>query len=86
MRQIFVDSRDRVSGTSSNFSITLPQTLALESGHQGRIDDLRIPMTMPTVYFGNSGINFTIGSTPYDVYLPEGQYNTLAELSNAIKY
>jgi hypothetical protein len=49
MRQIFVDSRDRVSDTSSQFSILLPQTLALESGHQGRIDDLRLPVTAPTI-------------------------------------
>jgi hypothetical protein len=85
MRQIFVDSRDRVSGTSTNFSMVLPQTLALESGHQGRVDDLRLPMTLPTVYFGNSGISFTMGTMPYDVYIPEGQYSSLPDLANAIR-
>ena len=86
MRQIFVDSRDKVAGgTSTNFSIVLPQTLALESGHQGRIDDFRLPMTMPTVYHGNSGIYLTIGSTPYEKFIPEGQYNSLPELGNAIR-
>jgi hypothetical protein len=86
MRQIFVDSRDKVpGGTSTNFSIVLPQTLALESGHQGRIDDFRLPMTMPTVYHGNSGIYLTIGSTPYEKFIPEGQYNSLPELGNAIR-
>ena len=86
MKQIFVDSRDRVpGGTSTNFSISLPQTLALESGHQGRIDDFRLPMTLPTVYWGNSGIYFTMGVMPYSVYLPEGQYNSLPELANAIR-
>jgi hypothetical protein len=80
MRQIFVDSRDRVSGTSSQFSIVLPQTLALESGHQGRIDDLRLPVTVPTIYFGHSGINVLMSGTTYDVYIDEGQYYTLEEL------
>lgn len=85
MRQIFVDARDKTSGTSSNFTITLPQTLALGSGHQGRIDDLRLPVTTPTIYFGNSGINLTMNGTPYDVYIPEGQYSTGQDLANAIR-
>ena len=80
MRQIFVDSRDRVSGTSSNFSIVLPQTLVLESGHQGRIDDLRLPMTVPTIYFGHSGINVRMGGQDYDVYIDEAQMLTGEEL------
>ena len=40
MRQIFVDSRDRVSGTSTDFVIQLPQTLNIESRTRGRIDNL----------------------------------------------
>jgi hypothetical protein len=84
MRQIFVDSRDRVSGTSSNFSIVLPQTLVLESGHQGRIDDLRLPVTVPTIYFGNLGINVSMSGTPYDVYVDEGQMLTGEELRFAV--
>ncbi len=85
MRQLFIDSRDRTSGTSTNFSIALPQTLALESGHQGRVDDFRLPMCIPSVYFGHSGINLRMGSQDYDVYLAEGQYNTGAELANEIR-
>ena len=73
MRQIFVDSRDRVSGTSSQFSITLPQTLALESGHQGRIDDLRIPNSVPTISALNNTIQVLMGAQYYDVSLPFGQ-------------
>ncbi len=41
MRQIFVDSRDRVSGSQSDFTIELPSTLVLEGTHQARIDDLQ---------------------------------------------
>ena len=85
MRQIFVDSRDRTSGTSSNFSITLPQTLALESGHQGRIDDLRIPNSMPTISAVNDSIQLLIGSTYYDLNLPIGQVGSGVDLANLIR-
>ena len=84
MRQIFVDARDKVSGTSSNFSIALPQTLSLESGHQGRIDDFRLPVTTGTIYSGNNAVSLTMNGTPHVVYIPVGQYNSLAELGDAI--
>ena len=85
MRQIFVDSRDRTSGSSSNFSIVLPQTLALESGHQGRIDDLRIPNSTPTISALNNTIKLLIGSTSYDLSLPIGQVNSGPDLANLIR-
>ena len=87
MSQIFVDSRDRtgVSKSSTDFSICLPQTLALESGHQGRIDDFRMPMTTPTVYWGNSGIYVQMGASWYEVYLSEGQYGSGTDLANEIR-
>ena len=75
MRQIFVDSRDRVSGTSSDFTIQLPSTLVLEAGHQARIDDLRIPMTIPTVSSVNNTIQVLMGSTAYTVVIPTSQYD-----------
>jgi hypothetical protein len=85
MRQIFVDSRDRVSGTSSQFSITLPQTLALESGHQGRIDDLRIPNSVPTISALNNTIQVLMGAQYYDVSLSVGQTNSGPELANIVR-
>ena len=58
MRQIFVDSRDRVSGTSTHFVIELPETLVIEgSNHRARIDHLGIPLTIPTI---RTGVNDTI--------------------------
>ena len=56
MKQIFVDSSDRSSGTTTNFSMALPQTLSLSSGHQGRIDDLRLPNAIPTISSINDGV------------------------------
>ena len=85
MRQIFVDSRDRTSGTSSNFSITLPQTLSLEGGHQGRIDDLRIPSTIPTISLGNNTIEVLMGSSTYTVTIPTGNFFDGASLAAAIR-
>jgi len=60
MRQIFVDSRDRVpnSNSTTDFSILLPETLTLAGGvHRGRIDSLRVPMVIPTI---QTGVNDTI--------------------------
>ena len=57
MRQLFIDSRDRVSGTSCNFTIQLLQTLVLDGSHRGRIDNLRIPLVIPTI---QSGVNDTL--------------------------
>ena len=58
MRQLFVDSRDRISGTTTDFTIQLPETLVIEgNGHKARIDNLRIPMVIPTI---QTGINDTI--------------------------
>jgi hypothetical protein len=80
MRQVFVDSRDRTSGTSSNFSIALPQTLALESGHQGRIDDLRIPNSTPSVNALNNTIQVRIGVTYYDLTPSRSARSTAAQI------
>lgn len=77
MRQIFVDSRDRISGTSTNFSIQLPETLTIEgSGHRMRIDNLRIPNVFPTIVTGvNDTLSYTIGSTQYTITLLGGNYD-----------
>ena len=75
MRQIFVDSRDRISGTPSDFTIQLPSTLVLEENHQCRIDDLRIPITIPTVSSLNNTIQVLMGSSTYTVTVPTSQYD-----------
>ena len=77
MRQIFVDSRDRVSGTTTDFVIQLPQTLNLEGGrHRGRVDNLRIPVVVPTIQAGvNDTLQVLIGATTYTVTLPHSNYD-----------
>lgn len=75
MRQIFVDSRDRISGTPSDFVIQLPSTLVLDGTHQARVDDLRLPMTIPTISSTNNTIEALMGVTAYLVVIPSGQYD-----------
>ena len=72
MRQIFVDSRDRVSGTSTDFTIQLPEDLSLEAGHRGRIESLRVPLTVPTIDSTNNTIIVLVGATQYTVTIPVG--------------
>ena len=86
MRQIFVDTRDKVPrGKNSNFSILLPQTLSLGPGHQGRIDDFRLPVSIPTIYSGNNSIVLDMNGAIHTVYLPEGQYTGGAHLAIEIQ-
>ena len=76
MRQIFVDSRDRISGTTTDFTIQLPQTLSLGPGHRGRTDNLRIPLVIPTIQTGvNDTLQVLIGATTYTVTLPQSNYD-----------
>ena len=85
MRQIFVDSRDRSSGTSTDFSMALPQTLSLSSGHQGRIDDLRLPNAIPTISDSNGWIDVLQNGIYYYLRLDNGQCYTGAELADRIR-
>ena len=77
MRQIFVDSRDRVSGTTTDFSIELRETLVIEgAGHKARIDQLRIPLIIPTIETGdNDTIQVRLGATDYTITIPQSQYD-----------
>ena len=83
--QLFCDSRDRVSGNPSDFIIQLPTTLALQQKTRGRIDDLRIPMCIPTVQSSlNDTINILMGATSYTVTIPQANYDG-AGLANKIQ-
>ena len=75
MRQIFVDSRDRVSGTSTDFAIQLPETLTLEPGHRARVDQLRIPLVVPTIDATNNTIQVLLGATTYTISIPTANYD-----------
>jgi hypothetical protein len=79
MRQIFVDSRDRVSGTSTDFAIQLPETLVLEGPHRGRIANLRVPIVFPTIQSGkNDTLQVRVGGTTYTATIAQANYGGLA--------
>ena len=76
MRQLFIDSRDRISGTATDFAIQLPETLRVEGGHRARIDHLRVPNVVPTIRTGvNDVITFLIGVGTYTFSIPQGNYD-----------
>ena len=88
MRQLFVDSRDRISGTSCDFTIQLPETLVIEGNtHKGRIDNLRVPVCIPTI---QTGVNDTIivrvenVSYTFTAKLPQANYDG-PDLASAVK-
>ena len=75
MRQIFVGSRDRVSGTSTDFVIQLPQTLTVETKAKGRIDNLRVPLTIPTIQTGVSDtLSVNVGGLNYTASIAQSNY------------
>ena len=63
MRQIFVDSRDRVSGAST-------------AKAKGRIDNLRVPITIPTIQTGvNDTLNVNVGGLNYTAIFTQSNYS-----------
>ena len=76
MRIIYVDSRDRISGGTTDFTIQLPQTLTLGPGRRGRIDHLRVPLVIPTIQTDvNDTLQVLIGATTYTVTIPQSNYD-----------
>ena len=77
MRTIFVDSRDRVSGSPCDFSIELGHMLTTsDRPHRMRVDLLRLPIAVPTVTSQNNTFTVRIGSSNYTVTLPSKQYDS----------
>ena len=77
MKLIYVDSRDRVSGSTTDFAIQLPETLTIDGGsHRARIDNLRIPLVIPTIRTGvNDTMQVRLGATNYTVTIPQANYD-----------
>ena len=57
MRQLFIDSRDRVTGSTTDFTIQLRETLSTTGGvNFFRIGELRVPLVIPLI---QAGVNDT---------------------------
>ena len=75
-RAIFVDSRDRIRGTPSNFTIQLRRTLnTTDRPHRMRVDFLRLPITFPTIRSTNNTMTFNVGGSIVTITLPSRQYD-----------
>ena len=80
-RSIFVDSRDRISGTPSNFTIQLKQTLNTTGRpHRMRVDHLRLPISIPTLTEQSNVLTVSVngGTSFISVELPAQQYDAIS--------
>ena len=78
MKQVLVDSRDRISTSTgaTDFSVQLPQTLTLARGQRVRVDNWRIPLTIPTVRTNvNDQLVVTVGAGNYTILVPQANYD-----------
>jgi hypothetical protein len=89
MRELFIDSRDRISGTSTNFSIQLREQLVVGPENSFRIDYLRVPLVIPRIQLGiNDRLYFTVSGTRHTATLAAGNYSGVelaAELQTALR-
>jgi hypothetical protein len=80
-RQIFVDSRDRISGTPSNFTILLKHTLnTTDRPHTMRVDHLRLLITVPTLTDQTNVLTVSVngGASFISVEMPARQYDAIS--------
>lgn len=85
MRQLFVDSRDRVTGSTTDFTIQLRETLTTTAANSYRIDELRVPLVIPRIQQGiNDTLWFNLAGALQHVELTYGNY-TGTDLATNIK-
>ena len=71
-----IDSRDRIVGTSTDFTIQLATTLNLDVGHQVSVAALRVPLVIPTIQRGvNDCLVVTTAGGEASAYVGAGQVN-----------
>lgn len=58
MQRIFVDSRDRVTGTNENFTITLPKSIVIPIESLAVLDTVLIPTSSYTINSNNQLVYF----------------------------
>ena len=77
MRQLFIDARDRVQGSSTDFLIQLRETLSTTAGvNFFRIDELRVPLVIPLIQKGVNDIFwYSLQGVIRSVTLTSGNYS-----------
>lgn len=82
--RVICDSRFRTSGSSSNFTYDLKETLDLPPGTHCVVCDVLIPHSWYTIEAGvNDKVLYQVGSTNYTATIAEGSYNA-SELGAAL--
>ena len=76
MKLYFLNSRRRVSGTPSDFSLDLRETLSVADGCKFRIDQLRLGVAFMLVNENNRNIFFRVGDYVGRAILEIGQYSS----------
>ena len=85
MRLIYVDSRNRVSGTASNFSIQLNETLSVPQGSKLRVDQIRVPIAFQLINANNRYLFFQDGDHTFVATLEIGGYSS-PQLAATLQY
>ena len=92
-KKIYIDSSYKVSGTSSDFGIDLPETVQLEDGMLCQIHEVSIPHSWYSINNTNNNLYFRHQVLPPDVIagvyyrkitIPEGNY-TASELTTELE-
>jgi hypothetical protein len=93
IEKIYIDSRDRISGDSSDFKIKLPRRVKVNNNSFFSIDNVNIPYTINTIETGHNNLYISQYSvtlyttTYYKVELTNGYYSgasLVAEINNQI--
>jgi hypothetical protein len=76
MKLFYLSSKNRTSGTTSNFVVPLTRTLSLAEGARFRIDQLRLGCAWMLVNANNRDIFFYEGPNVRHAVLEIGQYDS----------
>ena len=85
-KKVYIDSYYKVSGTSSNFTIDLPETVQLEENMLCQIHEVSIPHSWYSINNTNNNLYFRhqvippgviAGITYRKITIPEGNYTTI---------
>ena len=92
-KKVYIDSHYKVSGTSSNFTIDLPETVQLEDNMLCQIHEVSIPHSWYSINSTNNNLYFMhqvippgviAGITYRKITIPEGNY-TSVDLAQTIQ-
>ena len=84
-KKVYIDSSYKVSGTSSEFTIDLPETVQLEENMLCQIHEVSIPHSWYSINSTNNNLYFrhqvippgiVAGITYRKITIPEGNYTT----------